>query len=161
MEDVTNKIGAKIEQWIEPRSVDLAQAVSDGLFSEVKPSLANSLPADIAPLPDFKSLQLISGRLSPEYLRLGGPINTTPFASSPMGEYHDYHMIAAVVERLHNPNAKQLVALLQRPSKDISERDNSHMRASLAREYNMGNVLERYSGYMVIICAQSTRHKEG
>ena len=138
MTSITNQVGPKIE----PRSVDYTQAVSDAFVDGVKLSLENSLPAAIAPLPVLKSLELINGRLSSEYMRLGVPIHANPFASSPMGPHHDYHMIAAVVGRLHDSSAKHLVALLQRPFKNISEQDNSHMRASLARENNMLNLLK-------------------
>ena len=138
MASVTNQLSPKIER----QSVDYAHEVGDALVNEVKPSLENSLPASIAPLPDMKSLELISGRVHSEYLRLAVPKAANPFEHSPMGPRHDYHMMLAVVGRLDNPLAKKLVGLLQRPSKDISERDISHMRASLARENNMIQLLK-------------------
>ncbi len=138
-ERITGQVGPKIER----QSVDYTTEVSDVLANEIsKPSLENSLPASIAPLPDIKSLELISGRLYSEQLRLAVPKAANPFENSPMGPRHDYRMVLGVIDRADNPTAKQLIALLQRPAKDISERDISHMRASVARENNMIQLLK-------------------
>ena len=162
MANVTNQGGPKIEPRIEPRSVDYAQEVSSTL-ADVNPSVANAgaMSAADAPLQDIKSKELISGRLPSEHLRLAVPSVANPFEHSPLGPRHDYHMVSGVINRSDNSAAKHLIALLQSPSRDIPERDISHMRASIARENNMIKLLQARLSDADRIHDGITRDREG
>jgi hypothetical protein len=162
MADIKNQLGPKIEPRIESRSVDYAQEVSNTLAGP-NPSMANAgaMSAADAPLQDIKSKELISGRFPSEQLRLAVPSIANPFEHSPLGPRHDYHIVSDVVNRFASSAAKNLIALLQSPPRNIPERDISHMRASVARENKMIKLLQDRLSDADRIHGAITRDREG
>ena len=106
-------------------------------LEEVKLERAQVLPAEIAPLATQQLMNLIGFARSTDQLRLNVPEAANPFQSSPTGPKQDYLLLQSVVRRLENDVSKLLVDQLQRPPIGLSEQSVGFMRASLAREHNM------------------------
>lgn len=144
MERIPGRGSQPVEGRIGQPSVGYTEGVGQTL-EEVKLERTQALPAEIAPLPTKQLMDLIGGARSTDHLRLNMPEAANPFQASPTGPKQDYFLIQNVVRRSKSEVSKQLVSQLQRPVRGVSEQSVSFMRASLAREHNM---LELLGGLM-------------
>jgi hypothetical protein len=140
MEKVPGNAVPQVESRIGQTRVGYAEGVGQTL-EEVRLEKAQVLPAEIAPLATAQLMNLIGVTRSTDHLRLNVPEAANPFQSSPTGPKHDLFLLQNVVRRSTSDVSKQLVNQLQRPPRGLSEQAVSFMRASLAREHNMTQLL--------------------
>lgn len=141
MERVSSKAGQ-----LAPNT-DHVESVGHTL-DELKPAQTQALPAEIAPLPSRELLNFLGGSRVSEQIRLHVPEAANPFQSSPSGPKHDYFLLQRVIQRSNSDIANAIVTRLQLPSSDLSEQSMAFMRASLAREHNMLELLKSLTDSM-------------
>jgi hypothetical protein len=110
---------------------------------EIRPSQTKLLNADLAPLATRELMALIGGARASEHLRLNVPQSANPFQHSPSGQKHDYFILRDLVARSKRSlETNAIVTLLEQTPVGISEEEANFMRASLAREYNMLDLVQ-------------------
>ena len=110
---------------------------------EMKVRTGAGLPApEVGPIAQAGPMEFINPSRSSDGLRLAVPSTENPF-TTPMGPKHDYILVASAINRSRSNRAADLVKMLQDPPGGFKDEVVTQMRASLARENNMMQLLDQ------------------
>lgn len=116
-------------------------------LDELKFEKAKALPAEIAPMPSRELSDLIGGSRACDQIRLHVPKAANPFQAFPHGPKSDYFLLQSVVSKTSSQISLELVKMLTKPE-ETSDASRSFMRASLAREHSMLELIKSLSDSM-------------
>jgi hypothetical protein len=110
---------------------------------EMKVRTGAGLPApEVGPIAQSGPMEFINPSRSSDNLRLAVPSTENPF-TTPTGPQHDYILVASAINRSRSNRSAELVKMLQDPPAGFKEEVVTQMRASLARENNMMQLLDQ------------------
>lgn len=131
-------------------------------LEEFKAERTKLLSAEVAPLSTREVMDLIGVTRANDHLRLHVPAAANPFQNSPLGQRQDYIVLHRLLSRAQKSRASdEIIGLLQGELPQISEESVSFMRASLAREHNMLELLSDLIDSMGLIHNRIIGSQEG
>lgn len=128
---------------------------------ELRPEKAVALPAEIAPLASRELHDLLGTTRGSDQIRLDVPKSASPFLNTQNGKKHDYFLLQSLVRKSNSEVSKELVSQLQDKALGISPKDVGFMRASLAREHSMLELLRDLTDSMGTVHNRIVGSQEG
>lgn len=128
---------------------------------EMKVRTGAGLPApEVGPIAQPGPMEFINPSRSSDNLRLAVPSTENPF-TTPSGPKHDYILVASAINRSRSNRSAELVQMLQDPPAGFKEEVVTQMRASLARENSMMQLLDQVQGMQQEVYGRILGSQEG